>query len=107
MRVGTIAVRAELPATASHITDSQIQEALWNYYYDIEKTVGYLTSTYITKPKAKKQDTAKMVKKLEGGSFSILDAGVVYENGFGAGGLHFATWVSSNDLAHRYQSVIQ
>ncbi|KAK0120257.1 Hsp70 suppressor, GTPase facilitates ribosomal subunit dissociation [Cadophora gregata] len=58
MRVGTIAVRAELPATASHITDKQIQEALWHYYYDIEKSVGYLVSTYV----AKKEKKEKKVK---------------------------------------------
>ncbi|PVH75367.1 hypothetical protein DL98DRAFT_498454 [Cadophora sp. DSE1049] len=56
MRVGTIAVRAELPATATHITDKQIQEALWHYYYDIEKSVGYLVNTYVTKKEKKSKD---------------------------------------------------
>jgi len=55
MRVGTIAVRAELPATATHITDKQIQEALWHYYYDIEKSVGYLMSTYVAKKEKEKK----------------------------------------------------
>lgn len=64
MRVGTIAVRAELPATASHITDKQIQEALWHYYYDIEKSVGYLVNTYVAKPKKE--------KKVKGGLISFL-----------------------------------
>lgn len=90
MRVGTIAVRAELPATATYITDKQIQEALWNYYYDIEKSVGYLKNTYITKPKALKKENAKPDKRIEGGLFSIQDAGVGYEGeAVDAGGLLF------------------
>jgi len=67
MRVGTIAVRAELPATATHITDKQIQEALWHYYYDIEKSVGYLMSTYVAKKEKEK-------KKSKGGFISCFDA---------------------------------
>ncbi|KAK6581257.1 hypothetical protein PZA11_005948 [Diplocarpon coronariae] len=55
MRVGTIAVRAELPPSATHITNKQIQEALWHYYYDIEKSVGYLVNTYVEKPKKERK----------------------------------------------------
>ncbi|PBP17260.1 P-loop containing nucleoside triphosphate hydrolase [Diplocarpon rosae] len=55
MRVGTIAVRAELPLSVTHITNKQIQEALWHYYYDIEKSVGYLVNTYVEKPKKEKK----------------------------------------------------
>jgi elongation factor 1 alpha-like protein len=43
MRQGTIKVRSALgpdfPAT-----DVEIQEALWNYYYDVAKSVAYLKS---------------------------------------------------------------
>jgi elongation factor 1 alpha-like protein len=43
MRQGTIKVRSalgsELPAT-----DAEIQEALWNYYYDVAKSVAYIKS---------------------------------------------------------------
>ncbi|KAG4436574.1 hypothetical protein IFR05_007928 [Cadophora sp. M221] len=53
MRVGTIAVRAELPPTATHITDKQIQEALWHYYYDVEKSVGYLVGAFVVKKEKK------------------------------------------------------
>jgi hypothetical protein len=66
MRVGTIAIRAELPPQGIHITDKQIQEALWHYYYDIEKSVGYLVSTYISGPKAQKKAKAQDVKKTQG-----------------------------------------
>lgn len=76
LRAGTIAVRSKLPSTASHITDKQIWEALWHYYYDIETSVGYLVSTYVTKPKAQKKETRAAVQKSEGGLFSFMDAGV-------------------------------
>jgi elongation factor 1 alpha-like protein len=43
MRQGTIKVREALgPAFPS--TDSEIQEALWHYYYDVGKSVSYLKS---------------------------------------------------------------
>ncbi|KAL2069407.1 hypothetical protein VTL71DRAFT_14086 [Oculimacula yallundae] len=62
MRVGTIAIRAELPETAEHITDKQIHDALWHYYYDIEKSVGYLMNTYVVK-KEKKEKKVKVCSK--------------------------------------------
>ena len=43
MQQGTIKVRAALGA-GFPATDSEIQEALWNYYYDIAKSVTYLKS---------------------------------------------------------------
>jgi hypothetical protein len=56
MRLGTIKVREALPANASNITDSQIQEALWHYYYDVGKSVSYLVNTYAPRsPKAPKK----------------------------------------------------
>ncbi|CZT43313.1 related to elongation factor 1-alpha [Rhynchosporium secalis] len=61
MRVGTIAIRLELPETATHITDKQIHEALWHYYYDIEKSVGYLISTFV----AKREKKEKKIKGCE------------------------------------------
>lgn len=44
MRVGTIKVREAL-GTSVNVTDVQIQEALWHYYYDIGKSATYLKST--------------------------------------------------------------
>ena len=44
MRAGTIKVREELGSSFS-VTDAQIQEALWNYYYDVGKSVTFLKST--------------------------------------------------------------
>ncbi|KAK6385972.1 hypothetical protein LTS17_001545 [Exophiala oligosperma] len=45
MRLGTIKVRESL-GSAFKLSDSEIQDALWNYYYDINKSVAYLTSKH-------------------------------------------------------------
>ena len=74
MRIGTIAVREKLPSNMKHITDTQIQEALWHYYYDVEKSVGYLVSTYAAKPKPQEKKGA-----VAGGFFSF---GMSFENTF-------------------------
>jgi len=71
MRIGTIAVREKLPPTATHVTDKQIQESLWHYYYDVEKSVEYLANTYMKKPKEKAQ---KKEKKVAGGLISFRDS---------------------------------
>lgn len=87
MRVGTIAIRAELPPQGSHITDKQIQEALWHYYYDIEKSVGYLVSTYISGPKAQKKARVQDVKKAQGRSYCFFPLiSVVLEHNHASGG---------------------
>ena len=44
MREGTIKVRDVLGPDIA-VTDKEIQDSLWHYYYDIEKTVTYLLST--------------------------------------------------------------
>lgn len=46
MRKGTIAVRAQLPDNAKHVTDEQIHESLWHYYYDVEQSVAYLVKKF-------------------------------------------------------------
>ena len=54
MRIGTIAVREVLPAATTQITDKEIQESLWHYYYDVEKTVAYLLGKHTPKQKVVK-----------------------------------------------------
>lgn len=39
---GTAKVRSILGSEAG--TDEEIQESLWHYYYDVEKTVNYILS---------------------------------------------------------------
>lgn len=58
MRLGTIQVREGLPQGSGHITDRQIQEALWHYYYDVDKSVSYLEKTYLAKPKKEQKKLA-------------------------------------------------
>ena len=89
MSAGIVAVRAELPVDASHVTDKQIQDALWHYYYDIEKSVGYLLSTYGAKSKVQKEKVKVQVqgrggKKVQGGLFSVEGA-VAGVGGYGDG----------------------
>ena len=61
MRLGAIQVRELLSHGSNYITDKQIQEALWHYYYDVDKSVAYLRKEYMAKPK-------KEQKKAIGGS---------------------------------------
>ncbi|KAK8157749.1 hypothetical protein BKA80DRAFT_207314 [Phyllosticta citrichinensis] len=44
MRLGKTKVREALGPDFTNIGDKQIEDALWNYYYDIEKSVTYLKS---------------------------------------------------------------
>lgn len=43
LRLGTIEVRKVL-GSGYQATDAEIQDALWNYYYDIAKTVTFIKS---------------------------------------------------------------
>ncbi|KAL2019179.1 hypothetical protein VTK56DRAFT_9979 [Thermocarpiscus australiensis] len=55
MSQATADVQAALGVEASKVTVDQIEDALWHYYYDVDKSVTYLTSTYINpRPKATK-----------------------------------------------------
>ncbi|GME48209.1 elongation factor tu gtp binding domain-containing protein [Neofusicoccum parvum] len=54
LRQGTIKVREALGADYSNVTNKQIEEALWNYYYDAGKSVSYLKTA-----RKKKQEEAK------------------------------------------------
>lgn len=47
MAEGTAEVRRVLAAKAEMVTTQQIQEALWHYYYDVDKSVAYLINKFI------------------------------------------------------------
>ena len=47
LRVGTVQVRNTLGQGFASITDKEIQDTLWHYYYDISKSVSYLKSTVL------------------------------------------------------------
>ncbi|RSL76645.1 hypothetical protein CEP51_009780 [Fusarium floridanum] len=44
---GTAEVRRALGTEANKVTKAQIEEALWHYYYDVDKSVTYLMKTFI------------------------------------------------------------
>ena len=45
LRLGTLKVREALAGLSA--SDSEIQEALWYYYYDVGKSVTYLKSQHL------------------------------------------------------------
>ncbi|KAK2597707.1 hypothetical protein N8I77_012473 [Diaporthe amygdali] len=56
MTAATAEVKSMLGPQASKVTTQQIQESLWHYYYDVDKTIAYLISKYVDptpKPAAK------------------------------------------------------
>lgn len=55
MRLGTIAVRDAFGQDVPGITDKDIQEALWHYYYDLDKSVNYLLQKAMPKEEKKKK----------------------------------------------------
>jgi elongation factor 1 alpha-like protein len=46
MRISTISAREALGTSGANISDAQIQEALWHYYYDVGKSVSYLKNKF-------------------------------------------------------------
>lgn len=72
MAEGTAKVRKALGKDSSKVNLKQIQDALWNYYYDVDKSVAYLNKTFIEPPPAKAAPKAPAPKKTpEGMSRSI------------------------------------
>ncbi|TGJ77118.1 hypothetical protein E0Z10_g10764 [Xylaria hypoxylon] len=61
MIAGTTQIRVALGSDSSKVTTKQIEEALWHYYYDVEKSVAYLASKYIS-PKPAKSPAQKSNK---------------------------------------------
>lgn len=56
MTAATAEVKSMLGPQASKVPTQQIQQSLWHYYYDVDKTIAYLISKFIDptpKPPAK------------------------------------------------------
>ncbi|KAF9876363.1 elongation factor tu gtp binding domain protein [Colletotrichum karsti] len=66
MAEGIQFVRSSLGSDADKVTIQQIQEALWHYYYDVEKSVSYLKKKFIDPPPAPKQEPKKNKDDVEG-----------------------------------------
>ena len=49
LRLGTIQVRQQLES-GIQVTDQEIRDALWNYYYDVQKTLSFIRSTFRAAP---------------------------------------------------------
>ena len=65
MSAGTAEIIASLGNEASKVTTQQIQEALWHYYYDVDKSITYLINKFIAPP----PKPAK--KKPKGGQYNF------------------------------------
>lgn len=59
----TPVVRAEIEEAGLQASDREIEDALWNYYWDVGKSVGQLKSTKQAKGKGGKGAGEKEVKK--------------------------------------------
>ncbi|RDA89820.1 hypothetical protein CP533_3019 [Ophiocordyceps camponoti-saundersi (nom. inval.)] len=62
MAKGTAEVQAALGNDVNKVAVTQIQEALWHYYYDVDKSVSYLRKTFVQptpKPTPKKNPEGK------------------------------------------------
>jgi elongation factor 1 alpha-like protein len=62
MRISTISAREALGASGANISDAQIQEALWHYYYDVGKSVSYLKNKFAAAPAPKQEAPSKKEK---------------------------------------------
>jgi elongation factor 1 alpha-like protein len=72
MEQGTADVRAALGVEASKVTTAQIQEALWHYYYDVDKSVTYLLTKFIAPPPPKSAKSSQQGKPSGKHMFSCL-----------------------------------
>ncbi|KAL6866681.1 P-loop containing nucleoside triphosphate hydrolase protein [Trichoderma novae-zelandiae] len=84
MQNGTEEVRKALGTEASKVTVAQIQEALWHYYYDVDKSVTYLTKTFIAPPpkpapKAAQKPAPKKTPEGKNGAFSLPARGACFK----------------------------
>lgn len=75
MAEGTAEVRRALGPQADKVTTPQIQESLWHYYYDVDKTVAYLINKFVDpapKPALKPKATQKNAPSSDGMQPSYL-----------------------------------
>lgn len=59
MQQGIADVKAALGIEVSKVSTEQIQEALWHYYYDVDKSVTYLLTKFIAPPPKAAKTTQK------------------------------------------------
>ncbi|KAF1953006.1 hypothetical protein CC80DRAFT_478378 [Byssothecium circinans] len=64
MAAATIQVKEALGGSLS-VTDAQIQEALWHYYYDVGKSVIYLKNKYTPKAPTQPKEAQKPASRFD------------------------------------------
>ncbi|KAL1836617.1 hypothetical protein VTJ49DRAFT_4878 [Mycothermus thermophilus] len=81
MTQGTAAVQAALGVEASKVTVAQIEEALWHYYYDVDKSVAYLISKFVNPaPKPAKAQPQQRTGKSAICALSLADHAVLLDH---------------------------
>ncbi|KAI0133528.1 hypothetical protein BJ170DRAFT_715580 [Xylariales sp. AK1849] len=65
MKKGTAEIQEILGPQASKVTPSQIQEALWHYYYDVDKSVAFLISKFVDPQPSKAAKSTPLKNKAE------------------------------------------
>lgn len=69
MDEGTVEVKRALGPRADDVTTKQIHDALWHYYYDVDKSVAYLLNKFIDpapKPASKPKSNQKPTPSSDG-----------------------------------------
>jgi hypothetical protein len=59
MRNGLRIVKERIPDWVKHFTIKNVEDALWDSYYDADKTVAYLRNKYVPKTTTAKAAPAK------------------------------------------------
>jgi len=77
MEQATIDVRTALGVEAEKVTTAQIQESLWHYYFDVDKTITYLLTKFIAPPPPKAAKKAAQPGKHNFPSSAMLVSGPV------------------------------
>lgn len=84
MDQATAAVRTAMGADYKKLSVKDVQDSLWHYYYDIEKTVAYLRKTYLA-PQVTKKPKAAPKKAPEGTSRKLSLFAPLQHDGMGTG----------------------
>lgn len=79
---GAVAVRKALGDDASKVTLEKIHEALWHYYYDVEKSVAYLRKSFTAPPP--KPAAAKKAPEGKSREFSFASSFESFPSAIGA-----------------------
>ena len=60
MKEGTLKVKDALGPDGAKVTVKQVEEALWHYYFDVDKSVTYLRNKFVSPAKSTKSTPKKV-----------------------------------------------